>query len=107
MTLATMIEAAMPDDASSAYGSGTAGSVWKSMMAEQLGKQMAKAGGIGLASQLEARRRRESARRRGREQRRGRPPGAVADHLQPSTRCSAGHSSRRGERYRCQSDFPG
>ncbi len=53
MTLATMIESAMPDDATSAYGSGTAGSVWKSMMAEQLGKQMAAAGGIGLASMLE------------------------------------------------------
>ena len=53
MTLATMIESAMPADDSGVYGSGTAGSVWKSMMAEQLGKQMAKAGGIGLAAQLE------------------------------------------------------
>lgn len=52
MALATMIEASMPGDATAVFGSGTAGSVWKSMLAEQLGAQMAKAGGIGLAAQL-------------------------------------------------------
>ena len=52
MTLSTLIEASMPNDASDVFGSGTAGSVWKSMLAQQLGVQMAKAGGIGLATQL-------------------------------------------------------
>jgi Rod binding domain-containing protein len=52
MTLSTMIEASMPDNETAVFGSGTAGSVWKSMLAEQLGAQMAKRGGIGLATQL-------------------------------------------------------
>jgi Rod binding domain-containing protein len=52
MALSTMIEAAMPDESSVIFGKGTAGSVWKSMLAQQLGEQMAKAGGIGLAAQL-------------------------------------------------------
>ncbi len=52
MTLASLIEDAMPTDAVSYYGSGVAGGIWKSMLAEQIGKQMAKAGGIGLATQL-------------------------------------------------------
>jgi hypothetical protein len=54
MTLATFIEQAMPDDDSAVYGSGMAGGVWKSMLAEQIADQMAKAGGIGIASQLSA-----------------------------------------------------
>lgn len=52
MTLATMIESSLPSDANDVFGAGTAGSVWKSMLAEQLGTQMAKAGGIGIAAQL-------------------------------------------------------
>ena len=52
MTLSTMIEASMPESQTAVFGSGTAGSVWKSMLAEQLGAQMAKRGGIGLATQL-------------------------------------------------------
>jgi Rod binding domain-containing protein len=52
MALSTMIEAAMPDESSVIFGKGTAGSVWKSMLAQQLGEQMAKAGGIGIAAQL-------------------------------------------------------
>lgn len=52
MALANMIEASMPGDATAVFGSGTAGSEWKSMLAEQLGAQMAKAGGIDLAAQL-------------------------------------------------------
>jgi hypothetical protein len=52
MVLATMIEATIPDQLTSVFGSGTAGDVWKSMLAEQLGAEMAKAGGVGLARQL-------------------------------------------------------
>jgi hypothetical protein len=52
MALATMIEAAMPKQGDAIFGSGTAGSAWKSMLAEQIGIQMAEAGGIGMARQL-------------------------------------------------------
>jgi hypothetical protein len=52
MALATMIEAAMPKDGDTIFGSGTAGSAWKSMLAQQIGVQMAEAGGIGMAEQL-------------------------------------------------------
>jgi len=54
MVLATLIEATMPDQLSAVFGSGTAGGIWKSMLAEQLGAAMARAGGIGIARQLEA-----------------------------------------------------
>ena len=54
MTLQTFIEAAMPEDDSAVYGSGTAGSVWKSMLSEQIANQMAKSGGIGIAKELAA-----------------------------------------------------
>jgi hypothetical protein len=52
MALATLIEAAMPQEGDSIFGSGTAGRAWKSMLAEQIGVQMAEAGGIGIARQL-------------------------------------------------------
>ncbi len=52
MALATMIEASMPKDGDTIFGSGTAGSAWKSMLAEQIAIQMAEAGGIGMARQL-------------------------------------------------------
>ena len=52
MVLATFIEATMPEQLSAVFGSGTAGSVWKSMLAEQLGAEMARAGGVGLARAL-------------------------------------------------------
>jgi Rod binding domain-containing protein len=54
MTLQTFIEAAMPGDDSPVFGSGTAGSVWKSMLSEQIANQMAKSGGIGIARELAA-----------------------------------------------------
>jgi hypothetical protein len=44
MALTTFIQSAMPDDAGSYFGSGTAGSVWKSMLAQQIAEQMAKRG---------------------------------------------------------------
>jgi Rod binding domain-containing protein len=52
MALASMIEAAMPKEGDTIFGAGTAGRAWKSMLAEQLGTQMAEAGGIGIARQL-------------------------------------------------------
>ena len=54
MALSTFIEAAMPEGSSALFGSGTAGNVWKSMLAEQISQQMARAGGIGIAKELAA-----------------------------------------------------
>jgi peptidoglycan hydrolase FlgJ len=50
--LQTFLEAMLPDDAGSVYGDGFAGDMWKSMMAEQLAAQMARAGGIGIADRV-------------------------------------------------------
>ncbi|MDA4847563.1 rod-binding protein [Hoeflea poritis] len=52
MVLQSFIKSMLPTDAENLYGSGTAGDIWKGMMAEQLGKALAAAGGIGIAEQL-------------------------------------------------------
>jgi len=43
----------LPDDAQAVFGEGTAGSIWKSFLAEEIGKQIAQAGGIGLADAID------------------------------------------------------
>lgn len=45
----------MPQDSSAVFGEGTAGDIWKGMMAEQMGSAIAKGGGIGIAQQLQTR----------------------------------------------------
>lgn len=50
--LQSFIQSMMPNDASSVYGEGTAGSVWKSMMAEKIAKEIAENGGIGIAKMI-------------------------------------------------------
>jgi hypothetical protein len=52
--LQNMIEAMMPEDDSAVYGSGTAGSVWKSMMAEKVATEIARTGRLGIAKQIAA-----------------------------------------------------
>ena len=52
LILQQFIEAMMPEDAEDVFGKGTAGSIWKSMMAEQIGKQVVKSGGVGIADML-------------------------------------------------------
>ncbi|WP_445502363.1 rod-binding protein [Microvirga sp. G4-2] len=42
----------LPKNAENTYGKGNAGSIWKSMMAEQIGTQVARAGGIGIAEHI-------------------------------------------------------
>jgi peptidoglycan hydrolase FlgJ len=44
----------LPKESEEVFGKGTAGGVWKSMLAEQLGNQLAKGNGIGIAKQLAA-----------------------------------------------------
>ena len=48
----------LPKESEEVFGKGTAGGVWKSMLAEQLGAQLAKGKGIGIAKQLAPRIRR-------------------------------------------------
>lgn len=44
----------LPEGAHDVYGKGVAGGIWRSMLAEQLGSQLAKGGGIGIAKRLAA-----------------------------------------------------
>lgn len=50
--LRSFVETMLPKDNSSFFGSGTAGGIWRSMMAERLGDEIAAAGGIGIADLL-------------------------------------------------------
>jgi hypothetical protein len=50
--LQVFIESMLPQDASDVFGKGTAGTVWRSMLAEQIGNEIAKSNGIGIAKQL-------------------------------------------------------
>ncbi len=50
--LQMFVESMLPQDASDVFGKGTAGTIWRSMLAEQIGNEMAKGNGIGIAKQL-------------------------------------------------------
>ena len=50
--LRSFVENMMPKDNTSFFGSGTAGEIWKSMLAEKIGDEMAAGGGIGIADML-------------------------------------------------------
>jgi peptidoglycan hydrolase FlgJ len=50
--LKTFIESMLPANAETAFGKGTAGEIWKSMLAEQLANEMARSGQVGLARHL-------------------------------------------------------
>ena len=42
----------LPKDAGSVFGEGTAGDVWRSMLSEQIARQIAKSGALGLSRRL-------------------------------------------------------
>jgi len=50
--LQSMVENMMPKDSEAMFGSGTAGSIWKSMLAEKISAEIARAGTVGLAKQI-------------------------------------------------------
>ncbi|KZL17768.1 Rod binding protein [Pseudovibrio axinellae] len=50
--LQTFVKSMLPKEMDTAYGGGTAGKMWKGLMAEQLANQLAKTGKIGLAEML-------------------------------------------------------
>jgi Rod binding domain-containing protein len=54
VALTSFVEEMLPKDAGAVFGTGTAGEVWKSMMAEQIGAEMARAGGVGIAGRVQA-----------------------------------------------------
>jgi hypothetical protein len=54
VALTSFVQEMLPHQASSVFGSGTAGEIWKSMMAEKIAGEMARAGGIGIAKHLQA-----------------------------------------------------
>ncbi|WP_102958769.1 rod-binding protein [Mangrovicella endophytica] len=51
--LRTFVESMLPSDKDGYFGTGTAGNIYRSMLAEQIGDQMAKDGGIGIAAMLQ------------------------------------------------------
>ncbi|WP_417669132.1 rod-binding protein [Roseibium sp.] len=52
LILHQFVETMLPDDAANVFGEGATGEIWKSMLAEQVGNQMAASGGIGIADLL-------------------------------------------------------
>ncbi|WP_442754613.1 rod-binding protein [Methylocystis sp. JAN1] len=51
--LQTWLEMLLPKEESGVFGIGASGSFWRSLMAEQLGAQLAGAGGIGVQKLIE------------------------------------------------------
>lgn len=54
MVLQNFVQSMLPADTEAIFGKGTAGEVWKSMMAQQLANMIAEGGGIGIADSLAA-----------------------------------------------------
>lgn len=54
LLLQNMVETMMPKDSESMFGSGTAGMVWKSMLAEKVAAEIARTGALGIAKQIAA-----------------------------------------------------
>lgn len=52
MVLQNFVKSMMPTESEEIYGKGTAGEMWRGMMADQLGEALAKGGGIGIAASL-------------------------------------------------------
>jgi hypothetical protein len=52
--LQTFIQTMLPANSAALFGKGTAGEVWKSMLAEKLGDELARSNQIGLAKRLAA-----------------------------------------------------
>jgi Rod binding domain-containing protein len=51
--LRNMAEDMLPKNSSHLYGEGTAGNIWRSLQADLLSQEMAKAGGAGIARMLD------------------------------------------------------
>lgn len=51
--LQSFVEAMLPRESDSVFGEGTSGALWKSMLAEQVARELARSGGIGIARMIE------------------------------------------------------
>jgi flagellar protein FlgJ len=71
--LQTFIQSMLPKNAQHVFGKGLAGDVWKSMLAEKLGQEIARSGQLGIAKRLAA----------GRFESAATSPGAAAVSLAP------------------------
>ncbi|MEX0346140.1 MAG: rod-binding protein [Rhizobiaceae bacterium] len=52
MVLQTFIESILPKDTDSAFGSGLAGEMWRSMLSEKIANVVAEHGGVGIANRI-------------------------------------------------------
>ena len=52
MLLNSFVSEMLPKDASAAFGQGLSGDMWRSMLSEQISRQIAKSGELGLARRL-------------------------------------------------------
>ena len=52
MVLQNFVKSMLPAESEEIYGKGTAGEMWRSMMADEMGKVISKRGGIGIADSL-------------------------------------------------------
>lgn len=52
VVLQNFVKEMLPSDSEEIYGKGSAGEIWKSMMAEQFGQVISKSGGVGIAEQM-------------------------------------------------------
>ena len=52
MVLSGFVEQLLPKSSATLFGAGTAGQVWRSMLAERIADEVAKSGGVGLAQHL-------------------------------------------------------
>jgi peptidoglycan hydrolase FlgJ len=50
--LKTFVDSILPKDETDVYGQGSAGDIWKSMLADQIAKQIARSGAFGISKQL-------------------------------------------------------
>ncbi len=52
MVLGNFVQSMLPSDNEEVYGKGTAGEIWKGMMADKIGSVIAEGGGIGIAERM-------------------------------------------------------
>lgn len=52
MVLGNFVQTMLPSDNEDVYGKGTAGDIWKGMMADKIGQVISEGGGIGIAERL-------------------------------------------------------
>lgn len=52
MVLGNFVQSMLPQDSEETFGKGTAGGIWKGMMADKIGTVIAEGGGIGIAQRM-------------------------------------------------------